>query len=128
MLYMEVSLTYCNQVYNLNRHTEQQGRPPVAAFLGEKQSDSEVERSALRGEFALVYMTPEKLMMNSKVQEALRKLHRENRLRLFAVDEAHLVSEWASFRPNYDLIGQFCTEHLPGLPRIALTATATGDA
>ena len=115
----------CNQVYNLNRHAEQRGRPPVAAFLGEAQADASVQPRALRGDFPLLYMTPEKLMMNASVREGLRTLHRAKRLRLLAVDEAHLVSEWGgAFRKHYEQIGPFCVESLAGLPRLALTATA----
>ena len=84
-----------------------------------------VQPRALRGDFPLLYMTPEKLMMNAAVREGLCTLHRAKRLRLFAVDEAHLVSEWGgAFRTYYEAIGPFCVEHLPGLPRLALTATA----
>jgi ATP-dependent DNA helicase RecQ len=115
----------CNQVYNLNRHAEQRGRPPVAAFLGEAQADASVQPRALRGDFPLLYMTPEKLMMNASVREGLRTLHRAKRLRLLAVDEAHLVSEWGgAFRTHYEAIGPFCADSLVGLPRLALTATA----
>jgi ATP-dependent DNA helicase RecQ len=115
----------CNQVYMLNRHAQQQQRPPVAAFLGEAQTDASVEPRALRGEFQLLYLTPEKLMMNAAVRDALCALHHAKRLRLFAVDEAHLVSEWGgAFRTHYEAIGPFCANQLPGLQRLALTATA----
>ena len=114
----------CNQVYTLNRIAEQRRRPPVAAFLGEG-ADASIQPRALRGDFLLIYMTPEKLMMNATVREGLRALHLARRLRLLAVDEAHLVSEWGgSFRTHYEGIGPFCTECLPGLQRLALTATA----
>ena len=114
-----------NQTYSLNARAHQRGCPAIAAFLGEGQLDASVQPRALRGDFQLVYMTPEKLMMSAEVRQALMRLHQERRLYLLAVDEAHLVCEWgSSFRKHYEQIGAFCVESLPGLPRLALTATA----
>ena len=114
-----------NQTHALNERARARGEPPLAAFLGGAQLDAEVQPRALRGEFKLLYLTPEKLTMNAEVRAGLTQLHREGKLALFAVDEAHLVCEWGgAFRKTYPRIGPFCAESLPGLRRLALTATA----
>ena len=73
-----------------------------------------------RGEFRLLYVAPERAVHPSFV----RMLSRWN-VRLLAVDEAHCVSEWGhEFRPEYRRIAEL-RRHLPGVPVLALTATAT---
>ena len=59
-----------------------------------------------------------------QVREGLRALHERKRIYLVAVDECHLVFEWAGFRDTYSWIGQFCTAALPGVRKVAVTATA----
>ncbi|MDI1464762.1 DNA helicase RecQ [Catellatospora sp. KI3] len=79
-----------------------------------------VEAEFLAGEIDLLYLAPEGLASGS----ALRLLER-GRISLFAIDEAHCVSQWGhDFRPDY-LALSVLHERFPDVPRIALTATAT---
>ncbi len=94
-----------------------------AAFLNSTQSGDErtrVESAFLAGELDLLYLAPERL----KVGSTLDLLGR-GRLALFAIDEAHCVSQWGhDFRPDY-LELSVLHQRWPDVPRIALTATAT---
>jgi ATP-dependent DNA helicase RecQ len=79
-----------------------------------------VEDAFLAGELDLLYVAPERLCG----EPALRLLER-GRIALFAIDEAHCVSQWGhDFRPDY-LGLAVLRERFPGVPVIALTATAT---
>ena len=93
-----------------------------AAFLNSTLSAGEaaaVERSLLRGELDLLYVAPERLLTG----RCLELLGR-SRIALFAIDEAHCVSQWGhDFRPEY-LQLSVLHERFPAVPRIALTATA----
>jgi ATP-dependent DNA helicase RecQ len=79
----------------------------------------EVGRDLVEGRLDLLYVSPERLLTNGTL-ERLSRLP----LALFAIDEAHCVSQWGhEFRPEYRALA--CVpEHFPGIPRIALTATA----
>jgi ATP-dependent DNA helicase RecQ len=71
------------------------------------------------GELKLLYVAPEGLMGEA----VLRRLQRTS-LSLIAIDEAHCVSQWGhDFRPDYRALGRLA-ELFPGVPRLALTATA----
>lgn len=79
----------------------------------------EVETRLLNGEIDLLYVAPERLM----TERFLNLLSRAP-VALFAVDEAHCVSQWGhDFRPEYIKLSVL-HERFPGIPRIALTATA----
>jgi ATP-dependent DNA helicase RecQ len=80
---------------------------------------SEIEQRLLAGDLDLLYIAPERLL----TPRCLAMLSRA-RLALFAIDEAHCVSQWGhDFRPEY--IGlSVLAERFPKVPRIALTATA----
>lgn len=72
-----------------------------------------------RGELKMLYLAPERL-----VQPRMLDFLRELDIALFAIDEAHCVSQWGhDFRPEYLQLGQLA-ELFPHVPRIALTATA----
>ncbi len=94
-----------------------------AAFLNSTQDGAErmrVEAAFLAGQLDLLYLAPERLRMDSTGD----LLDRAN-IALFAIDEAHCVSQWGhDFRPDY-LQLSVLHERWPSVPRIALTATAT---
>jgi ATP-dependent DNA helicase RecQ len=94
-----------------------------AGFLNSTQDPGArrlVEDAFLAGELDLLYVAPERLCG----EPALRLLER-GRISLFAIDEAHCVSQWGhDFRPDY-LGLAVLRERFPGVPLIALTATAT---
>lgn len=95
-----------------------------AAYLNSTLTGAEaadVERAMRRGELDLVYVAPERLV----TQRCLELLGRCD-ISLFAIDEAHCVSQWGhDFRPEY-LQLSVLHERFPDVPRIALTATADG--
>jgi ATP-dependent DNA helicase RecQ len=94
-----------------------------AAFLNSTQDGAErsrVERAYLAGELDLLYVAPERLS-----SEATKRFLAGGTIALFAIDEAHCVSQWGhDFRPDYLALSDLA-DRLPGVPRIALTATAT---
>ncbi|WP_150118083.1 DNA helicase RecQ [Cellulomonas sp. B6] len=94
-----------------------------AGFLNSTQERDQrraVEDAFLAGELDLLYLAPERL----RVPETLDLLDRGH-VALFAIDEAHCVSQWGhDFRPDY-LALSLLHERWPGVPRVALTATAT---
>ncbi len=94
-----------------------------AGFLNSTQQPHErraVEDAYLAGELDLLYLAPERL----RVRETVELLDRGT-IALFAIDEAHCVSQWGhDFRPDYLQLSML-HERWPEVPRIALTATAT---
>lgn len=79
-----------------------------------------VEAAFLAGDLDLLYLAPEALGSRATVQ-----LLERGKIALFAIDEAHCVSQWGhDFRPDY-LALSMLHERWPDVPRIALTATAT---
>ncbi len=93
-----------------------------AAYLNSALSAteaSEVEQAFVTGELDLIYVAPERL-----VTTRFLALLAQTELALFAIDEAHCVSQWGhDFRPEYIALSVL-HERFPAVPRIALTATA----
>ncbi|MCZ0204091.1 DNA helicase RecQ [Streptomyces sp. UMAF16] len=94
-----------------------------AGFMNSTQDFDErrmVEAEFLAGELDLLYLAPERLRLDATLDLLSR-----GKISVFAIDEAHCVSQWGhDFRPDYlslSLLG----ERWPDVPRIALTATAT---
>ncbi len=97
-----------------------------AAFLNSTLSGEEayqVEQSLLRGDITLLYAAPERIT-TPRFLAQLNSLFERGQLSLFAIDEAHCVSQWGhDFRPEYRALSVL-HERFPGVPRMALTATA----
>ncbi|WEK61946.1 MAG: DNA helicase RecQ [Candidatus Microbacterium colombiense] len=94
-----------------------------AAYLNSTQAIDErreVERAYVDGELDLIYVAPERLS-NPQTTALLQR----GTLSVIAIDEAHCVSQWGhDFRPDYLALGDL-GDRFPGVPRMALTATAT---
>ncbi|MBF8271622.1 MAG: DNA helicase RecQ [Magnetococcales bacterium] len=93
-----------------------------AAFVNSSMTGNEVWQVILQaqgGELDLLYMAPERILMESSL-DLLSRIP----VALFAIDEAHCVSQWGhDFRPDY-LGLTALVDRFPGIPRLALTATA----
>ncbi len=98
----------------------------AAAFLNSSLSGEEaqaIEKQMLRGEITLLYAAPERLT-TPRFLALLDSLHERGKLSLFAIDEAHCVSQWGhDFRPEYRAL-VVLHERFASVPRVALTATA----
>jgi len=95
-----------------------------ATFLNSSLAQGE-SRPRLRGlhngEYRLLYVAPERLMLSGFLADL-----KQWRVNLLAVDEAHCISEWGhDFRPEYRQLAEL-RPSFPGVPMMALTATATG--
>lgn len=97
-----------------------------AAFLNSTldwEQTQDVERKLLAGQITLLYAAPERVS-TPRFLGLLDTLHAHGQLGLFAIDEAHCVSQWGhDFRPEYRAL-TVLHERWPEVPRIALTATA----
>ncbi len=97
-----------------------------AAFLNSTQTQEEsssLEKQLLRNELTLLYAAPERIN-TPRMKGLLTSLHERGLLSLFAIDEAHCVSQWGhDFRPEYRSLS-LLHESFPDVPRMALTATA----
>ena len=100
-----------------------------AAFLNSSlslEAASQTEHGLLAGDYDLLYVAPERLL-TPRFLALLDRLQHRSGIALFAIDEAHCVSQWGhDFRPEYIQLS-LLAERYPGIPRIALTATADAD-
>ena len=98
----------------------------AAAFLNSTldwEQTEDIERQLLAGQLTLLYAAPERVT-TPRFLGLLDTLHAHGQLGLFAIDEAHCVSQWGhDFRPEYRQL-TVLHERWPTVPRIALTATA----
>jgi RecQ family ATP-dependent DNA helicase len=93
----------------------------TAIAIGSNSSREDEER-AMKGDFTIIYSTPEKI---SVWKYGLESLQLHCRIVCIAIDEAHCTLEWGhDFRPAYSELG-ILRDWLPGIPILALTATAT---
>ena len=87
------------------------------------EAAADTERRMLRGELTLLYAAPERVT-TPRFLAQLESLQERGLLSLFAIDEAHCVSQWGhDFRPEYRAL-TVLHERFPTVPRVALTATA----
>ncbi|MFI4955306.1 MAG: RecQ family ATP-dependent DNA helicase, partial [Gammaproteobacteria bacterium] len=93
-----------------------------AAFLNSSLDSAtawQIEQNLLAGKYDLLYVAPERLLTPRFLQ-----LLEQMNIALFAIDEAHCVSQWGhDFRPEYTQLS-ILHERFPKVPRVALTATA----
>ena len=94
----------------------------AAAYLNSAQSreqSSSILRQLFFGELKLLYVSPERLLYGDFIERL-----KETNISLFAIDEAHCISQWGhDFRPEYAQLGKL-KQHFPNIPLMALTATA----
>ncbi|WP_300813314.1 DNA helicase RecQ [uncultured Bacteroides sp.] len=84
----------------------------------DETQNASLRRACTEGKLKLLYISPERLM--AEANYLLRDMH----ISLFAIDEAHCISQWGhDFRPEYTQLG-FLHQQFPDVPIIALTATA----
>jgi ATP-dependent DNA helicase RecQ len=100
----------------------------AASFINSSLDAAEVSRrtaALLRGEYKLLYLAPERLLMPEFLDGPLRTLSGSPGINAFVIDEAHCVSEWGhDFRREYRQLALLRRRH-PGVPMLAFTATAT---
>jgi ATP-dependent DNA helicase RecQ len=106
-------------MHNQVENARQAGVRAASLQHGQTMEESAaVNRALLAGELDLLYVTPERIVTD----RFLQTLHRV-KVALFAIDEAHCVSQWGhDFRPEYAQLGVLA--QFEGVPRIAVTATA----
>lgn len=97
-----------------------------AAFLNSSldvEAAQQVCRNLLAGQLDILYVAPERLLTSGFIN-MLEQLQQQHAIALFAIDEAHCVSQWGhDFRPEYRQLTML-HERFPNVPRVALTATA----
>lgn len=95
----------------------------VSACVLGSNSTQEIERKAMKGEFSLVYSSPEKI---SSWSIGLREMKKNIKIICCAIDESHCIYDWKNgFRPEYGQLGKIRDLLDPDTPFLALTATAT---
>ncbi|KAE8367821.1 hypothetical protein BDV27DRAFT_154575 [Aspergillus caelatus] len=102
--------------YLLNGETQRTERQWIMSTLSSSDAEGQIE---------LLYITPEMVNKNQTLIRNLERLNNRRRLARIVIDEAHCVSQWGhDFRPDYKELGGLRAQ-LPGVPMMALTATAT---
>ncbi|KAL4869058.1 hypothetical protein BDV12DRAFT_88620 [Aspergillus spectabilis] len=104
------------KAYLINGETQRHERQWIMSTLSRSGTENHIE---------LLYITPEMINKNESVTSCLERLNERRRLARIVIDEAHCVSQWGhDFRPDYKELGAF-RARIPGVPMMALTATAT---
>ncbi|GMF75572.1 unnamed protein product [Aspergillus oryzae] len=104
------------KAYLLNGETQKTERQWIMSTLSSSDAEGHIE---------LLYITPEMVNKNQTLTRNLERLNNRHRLARIVIDEAHCVSQWGhDFRPDYKELGGLRAQ-LPGVPMMALTATAT---
>jgi ATP-dependent DNA helicase RecQ len=100
----------------------------AATFVNSSLESAEIARrlsGLVRGDYKLVYLAPERLVLREFLEGPLNRLSLGPGINAFVVDEAHCVSEWGhDFRPEYRQLSALRRRH-PLVPILAFTATAT---
>lgn len=100
----------------LNGGTQKEERQWMMSTLSGSRAEEHIQ---------LLYITPEMINKSQALTRTLERLHSRQRLARIVIDEAHCVSQWGhDFRPDYKELGEI-RNLLPGVPMMALTATAT---
>ncbi|KAI9376592.1 hypothetical protein BJX61DRAFT_538674 [Aspergillus egyptiacus] len=104
------------KAYLINGETTREERQWIMSTLSRPGPEKSIE---------LLYITPEMINKNQAFTRCLEALNDRQRLARIVIDEAHCVSQWGhDFRPDYKELGAL-RARLPGVPMMALTATAT---
>jgi len=100
----------------------------AATFVNSSLDAVEIQRRTadlLRGEYKLLYLAPERLLLQEFLEITLPRLESGIGINAFVIDEAHCVSEWGhDFRTEYRQLARLRHRH-PKVPMLAFTATAT---
>jgi ATP-dependent DNA helicase RecQ len=100
----------------------------AATFINSSLDNAELSQriaAALRGEYKLLYLAPERLLQGEFLNGVLPRLLASQGVSMLVIDEAHCVSEWGhDFRPEYRQLSRLRTQ-LAATPILAFTATAT---
>ncbi|KAL4932624.1 RecQ family helicase MusN [Aspergillus undulatus] len=104
------------KAYLINGETKQAERQWILSTLSDRSPEKHIE---------VLYITPEMISKSYALTDTFERLYDRHRLARIVIDEAHCVSQWGhDFRPDYKVIGAF-RARIPGIPMMALTATAT---
>lgn len=103
---------------------------PARLFYGKTKSEEKkaiyLDLGRRNPTLKFLFLTPEKLINDKVLQEALVKLYKRDLFTRLVIDEAHCVSQWGhDFRGSYQKLGDL-RDQFPKVPIMALTATATG--